>query len=155
MVIISASDANTAADVAKESITSLPGMIPQYYNDLKVIVRKDCKQNVCLTLWKLYKNDRSLIICAMGVLMNYGILTATLGTKDRLIFRSAVTTPDSPFLTIRRATHTRVATMTIYRRLIERNVRSYRPIRHLPFTPAHYGARLRWCLAPSGWNSVY
>ncbi|GFS63713.1 uncharacterized protein TNIN_485581 [Trichonephila inaurata madagascariensis] len=80
MVIISASDANTAADVAKEAVMSLPGKIPQYYTELKAILRKDCKQNVNLTLWKMYKIDRSLIICALGVLMNYGILIATLGT---------------------------------------------------------------------------
>ncbi|GFR13595.1 uncharacterized protein TNCT_498721 [Trichonephila clavata] len=80
MVILSASSVNKAADVAKEAVLSLPGRIPQYYNELKVILRKDCKQNVCLTLWKLYKIDRSLILCALGVLMNYGFLIATLGT---------------------------------------------------------------------------
>ncbi|GFQ96647.1 hypothetical protein TNCT_143441 [Trichonephila clavata] len=79
MVIISAADANTAADVAKEAVMSLPGKIPQYYNELKIILRKDCKQNVCLTLWKMYKIDKSLIIYVLGVLMNYGILIATLG----------------------------------------------------------------------------
>ncbi|GFW17731.1 uncharacterized protein TNCV_2652881 [Trichonephila clavipes] len=82
MVIISASDANTAADVAKEAVLSLPGKIPHYYNELKIILKKDCKQNVSLTLWKMYKIDRSLILCALGVLMNYGILIATLGTKN-------------------------------------------------------------------------
>ncbi|GFR25251.1 hypothetical protein TNCT_312031 [Trichonephila clavata] len=80
IVLISASSANRAADVAKEAVLSLPGRIPQYYNELKIILRKDCKHNVCLTLCKLYKIDRSLILCALGVLMNYGILIATLGT---------------------------------------------------------------------------
>ncbi|GFY47000.1 uncharacterized protein TNIN_11331 [Trichonephila inaurata madagascariensis] len=80
MVILSASSANTASEVAKEAVLSLPGRIPQYYNELKVILRKDCKQNVCLTIWKLYKIDRSVILCALGVLMNYGFLIATLGT---------------------------------------------------------------------------
>ncbi|GFQ88244.1 integrase catalytic domain-containing protein, partial [Trichonephila clavata] len=85
MVIISASDSNTAADGAKEAVMSLPGMIPQYYNGLKVILRKDCKKSVCLTLWKLYKNDRSLIFCALGVLMNYGILIATLVQNNEIL----------------------------------------------------------------------
>ncbi|GFV39531.1 uncharacterized protein TNCV_1367721 [Trichonephila clavipes] len=80
IVILSASSANRAADIAKEAVLSLPGRIPQYYNELKAILIKDCKQNVCLTLWKLYKIDRSLILCALSVLMNYGILIATLGT---------------------------------------------------------------------------
>ncbi|GFS65978.1 uncharacterized protein TNCV_2510131 [Trichonephila clavipes] len=34
----------------------------------------------------------------------------------------------------------------------ERNLRSYRPLRNLPLTPAHCRARLQWCLASSGWN---
>ncbi|GFY75501.1 uncharacterized protein TNIN_244241 [Trichonephila inaurata madagascariensis] len=80
MVIMSASSANRAIDVAKEAVISLPGKIPQYYNELKVILRKDCKHNICLTLWKIYKIDRSLIISALGVLMSYGFLIATLGT---------------------------------------------------------------------------
>ncbi|GFY46999.1 uncharacterized protein TNIN_11321 [Trichonephila inaurata madagascariensis] len=85
MVILSASSANTAADVAKESVMSLPGKIPQHYKEMKAILRKDCKQNACLTVWKLYKIDRTLIISALGVLMNYGILIATLGTVNNCI----------------------------------------------------------------------
>ncbi|GFW68594.1 transposable element Tc1 transposase [Trichonephila clavipes] len=42
--------------------------------------------------------------------------------------------------------------MTIQRQLIERNLRSYRQLHHLPLTPAHCVARLQWCLARSGWN---
>ncbi|GFV39522.1 uncharacterized protein TNCV_1367631 [Trichonephila clavipes] len=80
MMIISASSVNRAADVAKEAVMSLPGRVPQYYNELKVILRKECKQNVCLTLWKIYKIDNSLIISALGVLMSYGFLIATFGT---------------------------------------------------------------------------
>ncbi|GFV77220.1 HTH_Tnp_Tc3_2 domain-containing protein [Trichonephila clavipes] len=62
---------------------------------------------------------------------------APIDQEDRLIFRSAVTALDSSLSTVRRTTCTRVSTMTIYRRLIERNLRSYRQIRPLPFTPAH------------------
>ncbi|GFW17732.1 hypothetical protein TNCV_2652891 [Trichonephila clavipes] len=40
MLIISAS-VNKAADVAKEAVMSLPGKIPQNYNELKIILRKD------------------------------------------------------------------------------------------------------------------
>ncbi|GFU34556.1 transposable element Tc1 transposase [Trichonephila clavipes] len=40
--------------------------------------------------------------------------------------------------------------MTIHRRLIERNLSPYRPLRHLPFTPAHCRARLQSYLARSG-----
>ncbi|GFW66653.1 HTH_Tnp_Tc3_2 domain-containing protein [Trichonephila clavipes] len=45
--------------------------------------------------------------------------------EDRFIVRSAVTASDSSLATIRRVTRTRVSTMTIPRRLIERNLRSY------------------------------
>ncbi|GFT33507.1 uncharacterized protein NPIL_668931 [Nephila pilipes] len=82
-VLVSGSSANTGAEGAKEAVMSLPGIFPKWYNELKAILRKDCKQKPCLTLWKIYKIDRSLIITAMGVLMNYGILIATLGTVSR------------------------------------------------------------------------
>ncbi|GFY08925.1 uncharacterized protein TNCV_4661171 [Trichonephila clavipes] len=77
---------------------------------------------------------------------------ATADREDRLIIRSAVTAPDSSLSIIRRATRTRVSIMTIQRRMIERKLHSYRPLRHLPLrhlplTPALYRARLQWCLA--------
>ncbi|GFY46994.1 uncharacterized protein TNIN_11271 [Trichonephila inaurata madagascariensis] len=85
IVILSASSANTAAEVAKEAVMSLPGRIPQYYNELKAILRKDCKQTVTLTVWKLYKIDRTLFISVLGVLVSYGILIATLGSVNSCI----------------------------------------------------------------------
>ncbi|GFX41649.1 transposable element Tc1 transposase [Trichonephila clavipes] len=42
--------------------------------------------------------------------------------------------------------------MTFHRRMIERNLRSYRRLRYLPPTPAHFRAILQWCLTRSGWN---
>ncbi|GFY01091.1 transposable element Tcb2 transposase [Trichonephila clavipes] len=77
---------------------------------------------------------------------------ATTDREGRLIVRSAISTPDSLLSTIKLATHTRVSTMTIHRRQIERNLPSYRPLRHLPLTPAHCQARLLWCLVRLGWN---
>ncbi|GFY00316.1 HTH_Tnp_Tc3_2 domain-containing protein [Trichonephila clavipes] len=61
---------------------------------------------------------------------------ATVDQKDRLIVISTVTALDSSLSTIRRTARTRVSTVTIHRRLIERNLRSYRPLRHLPLTTA-------------------
>ncbi|GFX83651.1 HTH_Tnp_Tc3_2 domain-containing protein [Trichonephila clavipes] len=63
---------------------------------------------------------------------------ATADREDRLIVRSAVTKPDSSLSAIRHATRTRMSTMTIHRRLIERS--SSRPLQELPFTPAHCSA---------------
>ncbi|GFV14582.1 HTH_Tnp_Tc3_2 domain-containing protein [Trichonephila clavipes] len=57
---------------------------------------------------------------------------AAADREDRLIVKSAVTAPDSSLSTIRRATRTRVP---IHRWLIEENLRSNRPLYHLPFTP--------------------
>ncbi|GFU66473.1 HTH_Tnp_Tc3_2 domain-containing protein [Trichonephila clavipes] len=66
-----------------------------------------------------------------------GRTRATAHWEDKLIVRSAVSVPDPSLSIIRRATHTRVFTMTIHIRLIERSLRSYRPLRHLPLTSAH------------------
>ncbi|GFT59346.1 HTH_Tnp_Tc3_2 domain-containing protein [Trichonephila clavipes] len=71
---------------------------------------------------------------------------ATADQEDRLIVRSAVTAPDSSLSTIRCATHTRLSTLTIHRRLIEQNLRTYQPLHHLPLTPVHCRARLEWRL---------
>ncbi|GFW28913.1 HTH_Tnp_Tc3_2 domain-containing protein [Trichonephila clavipes] len=67
----------------------------------------------------------------------------TTDREDRLIVRSAVTESDSSLSTIRRAIHTRVSAMIIYRLLRERNLCSYRPLLRLPLTPAHSQARLQ------------
>ncbi|GFS47086.1 HTH_Tnp_Tc3_2 domain-containing protein [Trichonephila clavipes] len=77
---------------------------------------------------------------------------ATADQGDKFIDRSAFTAPDSSLSTIKRTTRTRVSTMNIYRRLIERNLRSYGPLLLLPFTPAHCRARLQWCYNRLGWN---
>ncbi|GFW48810.1 HTH_Tnp_Tc3_2 domain-containing protein [Trichonephila clavipes] len=63
--------------------------------------------------------------------------------EDKMIVKSAVTASESSLSTIRRTTRTRVSTMTIHRWLIERNLRSYRPLRHLPFAPAHCRTKLQ------------
>ncbi|GFS57021.1 HTH_Tnp_Tc3_2 domain-containing protein [Trichonephila clavipes] len=57
----------------------------------------------------------------------------TADQENRLIVRSAVTASDSSLPTIRCTTNTRVSSMNIHRRLIVRNLHSYRPLRHLPF----------------------
>ncbi|GFY02926.1 hypothetical protein TNCV_3508061 [Trichonephila clavipes] len=71
-----------------------------------------------------------------------------IGRADSLSDQLSV--PDLSLSTIRRVTRIRVATMILQRQLIERNLRSYQTLRHLPLTPARYVARLQWCLARSG-----
>ncbi|GFY62232.1 hypothetical protein TNIN_263441 [Trichonephila inaurata madagascariensis] len=79
MIILPASAANIAFSSAKEAIQSLPWKIPQYFINLKVIIRSECTKDVSLTLWKVYKIKRSLIFSAMGTLATYGMLLATQG----------------------------------------------------------------------------
>ncbi|GFY04169.1 uncharacterized protein TNCV_1199471 [Trichonephila clavipes] len=62
---------------------------------------------------------------------------ATADQEHRLIVRFAVTASDSSLSTIRHATRKRVSIIITYIRLIVRNLYSYSPIRHLPYTPAH------------------
>ncbi|GFU35001.1 HTH_Tnp_Tc3_2 domain-containing protein [Trichonephila clavipes] len=79
---------------------------------------------------------------------------ATTYREDKLIVRSVVIEPGSSLSTIRHATRTRKFTMNIHRWLIERNLPSYGPLRHLQVMPAHCQARLQWCLALSAWNNA-
>ncbi|GFW76369.1 HTH_Tnp_Tc3_2 domain-containing protein [Trichonephila clavipes] len=77
---------------------------------------------------------------------------ATADRKNRLIFRSAVTASNSSLSTVRRTTRTRMSTMTIHRRLIEQNLRSYRPLRHLPSTPPLFSDESRFQLCPDDYR---
>ncbi|GFS63656.1 uncharacterized protein TNIN_454371 [Trichonephila inaurata madagascariensis] len=79
MIILPASATNSAFFTAKETIQTLPWKIPQYYTNLKVMIRSECTKDVSLTLWKVYKIKRSLIFGAMGTLVTYGMLLATQG----------------------------------------------------------------------------
>nr|XP_042913807.1 uncharacterized protein LOC122273897 [Parasteatoda tepidariorum] len=103
----------------------------------------------------LSRSDAAIRRCWQGWLENgrvqcqdgSGRPRATTESEDRVIVRAAVTAPYSSLSTIRRSTQTPVSTMTIHRRLRERNLRSRRPLHHLPLTPAHCLARLKWCMA--------
>ncbi|GFR14032.1 uncharacterized protein TNCT_641261 [Trichonephila clavata] len=79
MVILSASAANRASLTAKEAILSLPGKIPQHYKELKMMIRSECMRDISLSLWKVYKIEPSLLFSAIGSLVTYGMLLATLG----------------------------------------------------------------------------
>ncbi|GFR31494.1 uncharacterized protein TNCT_429971 [Trichonephila clavata] len=82
MIVFSASGANEAFSIAKQAVLSLPGKVPRHYQNLKVMLRKECKRDIALTLWKTYAIHRSLFISAIGTLVTYGILVATLGTVN-------------------------------------------------------------------------
>ncbi|GFX53083.1 uncharacterized protein TNCV_1655421 [Trichonephila clavipes] len=78
IIVLSASGANEAFSKAKEAVLSLPGKVPRHYQNLKIILRRECKSDIRLTLWKTYTIHRSLFISAIGTLVTYGILVTTL-----------------------------------------------------------------------------
>ncbi|GFU42090.1 uncharacterized protein NPIL_351731 [Nephila pilipes] len=81
LIMLSASSTNQAAEVPRSIIASLPGWFPRQYKKVKIYVRKEFKHPApALTLWKIYKIDKSLLIRAIGMLITYGIILGTLGT---------------------------------------------------------------------------
>ncbi|GFX44157.1 hypothetical protein TNCV_4119531 [Trichonephila clavipes] len=78
---------------------------------------------------------------------DFSVMIVTVNIGPYQIGRTAFTVPNLSLSTIRRATRTRVSTMISHRRLLEQNLRLYRPLLHLPFTYAHCLARLQCCLA--------
>ncbi|GFX10057.1 uncharacterized protein TNCV_4539281 [Trichonephila clavipes] len=83
-VMLPPSAVNKASKVAKNTILSLPGWFPEHYKTLKMFICKRFKhQELALTLGKIYKIDKSLIISTLGTLVSYGILVGTLGTVQK------------------------------------------------------------------------
>ncbi|GBN02645.1 hypothetical protein AVEN_212398-1 [Araneus ventricosus] len=80
MVLLSASFANEASKLARNVILSLPSFYPNYRKELKIYIGQHYKEEVDLTLWKIYRIDKSLFISAIGTLLTYGVLLGTLGT---------------------------------------------------------------------------
>ncbi|GBM00134.1 hypothetical protein AVEN_176381-1 [Araneus ventricosus] len=56
--------------------------IPQQDKDLEFEFKKYFNKGSCLTLWKIYTLDRSLIITSLGTLLTYGILIGNLGSDQ-------------------------------------------------------------------------
>ncbi|GIY77254.1 uncharacterized protein CEXT_320791 [Caerostris extrusa] len=75
-----AAAANQAAAMARELVLSLPAWFPKRYNIINMHVRRKFKHKTALTLWKIYRIDKSLLISAVGSLISYGILLGTLGS---------------------------------------------------------------------------
>ncbi|GIY38495.1 hypothetical protein CDAR_39291 [Caerostris darwini] len=80
MILPSAAAANQAATTAREIALSLPGCFPKRYSTIKLLVCRSFMPNTSLTLWNIYRIDKSLLISAIGTLITYGILLGTLGS---------------------------------------------------------------------------
>ncbi|GIY57219.1 hypothetical protein CDAR_230021 [Caerostris darwini] len=75
-----AAAANQAAAMAREIVLSLPVWFPNQYSIIKLHVRRKFMHKTALTLWKIYRIDKSLLIRSIGSLISYGILVGTLGS---------------------------------------------------------------------------
>ncbi|GIY10949.1 uncharacterized protein CEXT_219861 [Caerostris extrusa] len=75
-----AAAANQAAAKARELVLSLPAWFPKRYSIINMHVRRKFMHKTALTLWKIYRIDKSLLISAIGTLISYGILLGTLGS---------------------------------------------------------------------------
>ncbi|GIY88588.1 uncharacterized protein CEXT_663661 [Caerostris extrusa] len=80
IILPPAAAVNQAAATARETVLSLPGWFPKQYSTIKVHVRRKFMHKTALTLWKIYRIDKSLLISAIGSLISYGILVGTLGS---------------------------------------------------------------------------
>ncbi|GIY08988.1 hypothetical protein CEXT_352011 [Caerostris extrusa] len=79
VTLLPAAAANQAAAAARETVMSLPGWFPKQYNTIKVHVRREFMHKTPLTLWRIYRIDKSMLINAIGTLISYGFLVGTLG----------------------------------------------------------------------------
>ncbi|GIY52847.1 hypothetical protein CDAR_432731 [Caerostris darwini] len=80
MTLPPAAAANQAAATARKIILCLPGWFPKRYSTIKLLVCRRFMPKTALTLWKIYRIDKSLLIRAIGTLITYGILLGTLGS---------------------------------------------------------------------------
>ncbi|GIX88210.1 uncharacterized protein CEXT_203011 [Caerostris extrusa] len=79
MTLPSAAATNQTAATSKEIVLSLPGWFPKRYSIIKLFVCRSFMHNTALTLWNIYRIDKSLLIRAIGTLITFGIILGTLG----------------------------------------------------------------------------
>ncbi|GIY94401.1 hypothetical protein CEXT_369341 [Caerostris extrusa] len=67
----SAAAANQAPETAREIVLSLPDWFPKRYSIIKILVCRSFKPKTALTLWNIYRIDKSLLISAISTLITY------------------------------------------------------------------------------------
>jgi transposase len=84
---------------------------------------------------------------------------ATNNREDRLLVREARRNPRAHCNLLRQellhATGTRITARTVLNSIMESELRCRRPIRRVPLTPAHIGARLAWCEEIVNWQDEW
>ncbi|GBN66104.1 hypothetical protein AVEN_204401-1 [Araneus ventricosus] len=78
-IMLSAAAANEAAERARITVKLMRSWIPQPYRDSDMYLRQCLKPRIEMTLWKIYKVDKSLLINSLGTLLTYGMLLGPLG----------------------------------------------------------------------------
>ncbi|GFU27741.1 uncharacterized protein NPIL_336141 [Nephila pilipes] len=78
LLIIPAAGCNKASILAKQTIKSLPGWLPQHRKVLKMLIRQRHNKAFPLTLWNIYVIDESILISAFGTLLTYGFLVGNI-----------------------------------------------------------------------------
>ncbi|GBN07221.1 hypothetical protein AVEN_4330-1 [Araneus ventricosus] len=81
-VMLSASAVNEAAEKAESNIMFRENWNSHPCRDSKTYLRQNPKRSVEMTLWKIYKVDKSLLISSLGTLLTYGMLLGTLGSVN-------------------------------------------------------------------------
>ncbi|GBM12395.1 hypothetical protein AVEN_211576-1 [Araneus ventricosus] len=81
-IMLSAAAANEAAEMVKSTVKLMGSWIPKPYRDSDMYLRQRLKPRVEMTLWKMYKVDKSLFINSLGTLLTYGMLLGTLGSAQ-------------------------------------------------------------------------
>ncbi|GIY53296.1 hypothetical protein CEXT_670951 [Caerostris extrusa] len=84
IIILIASSVNKSAELANDAILCLVERFPQRYNELNFYTHLQMKQKPSLTLWDIYKIDKSLLISVLGTLVTYGTLVGTIGSVQNL-----------------------------------------------------------------------
>ncbi|GFT01302.1 uncharacterized protein NPIL_572191 [Nephila pilipes] len=77
LMLIPAAGCNRASNVARNTIKSLPGFLPQYRKILKMYIQRH-SEIISLTLWNIYVIDESLVISAFGTLLTYGFFIGSI-----------------------------------------------------------------------------
>ncbi|GIY58815.1 uncharacterized protein CDAR_227581 [Caerostris darwini] len=78
------SSVNKSAVLAYDAIRCFAERFPHRFNELNFYSHLQMKQKPSLTLWDIYKIDKSLLISVLGTLVTYGYLVGTLGSVQML-----------------------------------------------------------------------
>jgi len=138
----------------KKSLAAEFVLITNNFQSLTEVVSLDWKRPVGLVIWiEAMRRNAGKDGWKMAE-FRVRMVAVDLGLQQIMRTEWLSDQLSSSLSTSRRSTQKPVSTMTIHRRLRERNLRSRRPLCHLPLTPAHCWARLQWCMAQSGWNDA-